>query len=133
MVTTSDEQAANIAEYNDRQLALNPDFITITDQDLFDGRMAEFTANALQPLRDADVQKKEAAVAAKDPKTLETLKAATVAKKQQADAEYKTALDSALNDEAVAAVEAQGVMPSDPTFSKKVLDFLKSINPFTGV
>jgi hypothetical protein len=101
MPITSDQQRADIGEYNSRRAAIAasqpiPETYTpITDQDLFDGRLAQLVTESLQPLRDAEVRQKEAAVAAKDPKALEDLKAATAAKKQQADADYLAALTAA--------------------------------------
>lgn len=97
MPTTSAQQAANLIEYNSRQLALNPNWVSVTDQQLFDFQMSDFATNALQPLRDAEVRQKEALVAAKDPATLKTLQSAADAKKQQAEADYEAALTAAVN------------------------------------
>lgn len=97
MPTTSAQQAADLVEYNARQLVLNPNWVPITDQQLFDSRMSDFATNALQPLRDSEVRQKEVLVAAKDPATLKTLQSAADAKKQQAEADYVAALTAAVN------------------------------------
>lgn len=97
MPTISAQQAANLAEYNSRQLVLNPNWVSVTDQQLFDFQMEQLVTTALQPLRDAEVKSKEAIVAAKDPTTLKTLQSAADAKKQQAEADYVAALTAAVN------------------------------------
>lgn len=119
-IVISDEQDAAAKEHGD----------TITVEQVISDRLYGLVSSAAG-LRVHKIETKKALLKPEDRTDIDALEAEKQSLIDSENAKISAAIDAKLLVEADAAVEAQGIQPDDPTFSQKVVDFLKSINPFT--
>lgn len=119
-IVISDEQYAAAKEHGD----------SITVEQVISDRLDGLVSSATG-LRAQKLEAKKALLKPEDRTDIDALEAEKQSMIDSENAKISAAIDAKLLVEADAAIEAQGVATDDPTFTQKVTDFLKSINPFT--